>query len=139
MKTSTSYRQNSGYLYAIGLLGFLLTSCGSYQNSSYNNDGVYGNSSTTYAQTNSTNNQYKDYFKSLQNDGMPTEIFTDVDSYGSYAENDSTQVASATAYPSWGSSNSEVSVNVYSDPYWSMGGFGFGWVEYRSGVLRALR
>ncbi|WP_231131555.1 hypothetical protein [Flavobacterium hydrophilum] len=129
MKTSIYLHQNSVYFYAIGILSFLLTSCGSYQNTSYNdNDGVYGN--RTYAQSSNTstaNNQYQDYFKSLQDDNMPTEIFTDVDSYGNYAESDSTQTTStATAYPSWGSSNSEISVNFYSDPYWSMG-YGFGW------------
>jgi hypothetical protein len=132
MKTSTTLRQNSSHFYLIGLLSFLLASCGSYQNTSYqDNDGVYGGSQRTYAQTaNNTNNQYKDYFRSLQDDNQPTEIFTDVDSYGNYAQNDSTQTT-ATAYPAWGSSNSEVSVNVYSDPTWSIGfGFGYGYPYY---------
>lgn len=136
MKTSISLRQNSSHFYAIGLLSFLLASCGSYQNTSYHdNDGVYGGSPRTYAQTNTTNanNQYKDYFKSLQDDNQPTEIFTDVDSYGNYAEDDSTQTAS-TAYPAWGSATSDVSVNVYSDPSWSLGfGFGFGYPYYGYG------
>ncbi|WP_211356627.1 hypothetical protein [Flavobacterium daemonense] len=132
MKTSTSLRQNSSYFYLIGLLSFLLASCGSYQNTSYyDNDGVYGKSTNTYAQTTSTNanvnNQYKDYFKSLQDENQPTEIFTDVDNYTSnYAVNDSTQTASTTAYPGWGSGTTETSVTYYSDPsfYW---GIGFGW------------
>ncbi len=64
MKTSTSLRQNSSHFYLIGLLSFLLASCGSYQNTSYHdNDGVYGNSTTRYTQTNTTNtnNQYKGF------------------------------------------------------------------------------
>ncbi|MFZ0597325.1 MAG: hypothetical protein WAM46_10115, partial [Flavobacterium sp.] len=133
MKTSTSLRQNSSHFYIIGFLSFLLASCGSYQNTSYNdNDGVYGGSTRTYAtNTTNTNNQYKDYFKSLQDDNQPTEIFTDVDSYGNYSDNDSTQTATTTAYPAWGSANSEVAVNVYSDPTWSMGfGIGFGYPYY---------
>lgn len=133
MKTSTSLRQNSSHFYLIGILSFLLASCGSYQNASYNdNDGVYGGSTRTYAQTTttSTNNQYKDYFRSLQDENQPTEIFTDVDTYGNYADNDSTQTV-ATAYPAWGSANTDVSVNVYSDPTWSMGfGLGFGYPYY---------
>ncbi len=75
MKTSTSLRQNSSYFYLIGLLSFLLASCGSYQNTSYHdNDGVYGKSTNTYTQTatTNTNNQYKDYFKSIQDDESTT-------------------------------------------------------------------
>lgn len=131
MKTNISIRQNSNHFYLLGLLSLLLASCGSYQNSSYHdNDGVYGNSSSNryVQQSTGTNNQYKDYFRSLQDDNQPTEIFTDVDNYTNYAENDSTQTASV-GYPAWGSSNSEVSVNVYSDPTWSFG-FGMGYPYY---------
>lgn len=131
MKTYISLRQNTTHFYFIGLLSFLVASCGSYQNTSYNdNDGVYGNTRNNYTQSNTTatNNQYKDYFKSLQDEDQPTEIFTDVDNYGNYAENDSTQTT-ATAYPAWGSSNSEVAINIYSNPSWSWG-FGFGYPYY---------
>ena len=121
MKTYLSLRQNSNHFYLIGLLSLLLASCGSYQNSSYyDNDGVYGGSSVKYV-ANGTNNQYKEYFRSLQDDNQPTEIFTDVDNYTNYS--DSTQTASV-AYPAWGSSSSDVSVNFYTTPTWS---FGFGW------------
>ncbi|WP_026728067.1 hypothetical protein [Flavobacterium denitrificans] len=136
MKTSTYLRQNSSYFYLIGLLSFLLASCGSYQNTSYyDNDGVYGKPTNTYAQTNttSTNNQYKDYFKSLQDADQPTEIFTDVDNYGNYAINDSTQTATV-AYPAWGSASTETSVVVYNDPSWYWGiGFGWGYPYYGYG------
>lgn len=104
MKTNITLRQNSSHFYLIGLLSFLLASCGSYQNTSYyDSDGVYGNSTNRYAQANTsnTNNQYKDYFKSLQDDNQPTEIFTDVDNYGNYAESDSTQTAAVASYPAW--------------------------------------
>ena len=133
MKTYIYLRQNSTHFYLIGLLSFLLASCGSYQNTSYNdNDGVYGNTRTyTQSNTNTANSQYKDYFSSLKDENVPTEIFTDVDSYGNYAESDSTQQTASTAYPAWGSSNSEVSINVYSNPMWSTGfGLGFGYPYY---------
>ncbi|MEN2413766.1 hypothetical protein [Flavobacterium mesophilum] len=137
MKTSTYLRQNSSYFYLIGLLSFLLASCGSYQNTSYyDNDGVYGKSTNTYAQTTvtSTNSQYKDYFKSLQDANQPTEIFTDVDNYSNYAVNDSTQTASVAAYPGWGGYSTETSVAVYSDPSWYFGiGFGWGYPYYGYG------
>ena len=68
-----------------------MTSCGSYQNSSYyDSDGIYGNAqrrNVDRKSQNDTNNQYKDYFSSLQNNNEHAEIFTDVDNYNDSIQN----------------------------------------------------
>jgi hypothetical protein len=83
MKTSTLPLRNPISYYFIGVLSILLTSCGSYQNSSYyDSDGIYGSTQKRQEETQSLKNQYKDYFGSLQNNNQSVEIFTDVDNYG---------------------------------------------------------
>jgi hypothetical protein len=71
----------------------LITSCGSYQNSSYYGDGIYGDQGNKY-----TNELLRivitdsGYFSSLQNDNQSTEIFTDIDQYNDYqGTNDNNQ------------------------------------------------
>jgi hypothetical protein len=144
MKTNVLITRKTYLYFFIGLLGLVVSSCGSYQNSSYNdNDGVYSSNgeknATKDSQPNSSSIQYKQYFSSLQSTGGSSdEIFTDVNSYGSdyNIENDSisTQTPS-TGYASWGSSPQETTVTVYSDPFWYAGwgypyygyGYGYGW------------
>ena len=128
MKTSTLPFRNPTIYYFVGLLSILFTSCGSYQNSSYyDSDGIYGNTPRRAVEVqtqNAPNNQYKDYFGSLQNSNQTVEIFTDVDNYNNYGiENDSLQ--DNNNYPGWGSNPQTVSINVY-DNNWGMNG-GFGW------------
>jgi hypothetical protein len=132
MKTNALITRKAPLYFLIGLLCALLTSCGSYQNSSYyDNDGVYGTNGEKIVikdnQPSSASVQYKQYFSSLQSTGGSGEIFTDVNSYGTNydTENDSIQ-APTTGYASWGSSPQESTVTVYPDSYWSIG-FGFGW------------
>lgn len=106
----------------VGLMAFLVTSCGSYQNSSYDNDGIYGNGSqrSENSQT-SMANDYKDYFGSLQNPDEPVEIFTDVDNYRS-ASADSIDDGRTytTGNAGWGSDSETVIVNIY-DNNWGYG------------------
>ena len=137
MKTSTLSFRNPTIYYFVGFLSILLTSCGSYQNSSYyDSDGIYGNAPRRAVEVetqNDPNNQYKDYFGSLQNNNQPVEIFTDVDNYNDYnIENDSLDYNN---YPGWGSNPQTVSINVY-DNGWGMNNWygnnwgwngGFGW------------
>lgn len=130
MKTNALITRKTSLYFLIGFLGIVITSCGSYQNSSYyDSDGIYSTNGEKVVKNNnqsaSASVQYKEYFNSLQNTGTSDEIFTDVNSYsnGSYAENDSIQ-APSTGYASWGSSPQETTVTVYSDPYWY---YGYGW------------
>jgi hypothetical protein len=71
------------------ILSVLVVSCGSYQNTSYyDTDGIYGNSDsrTTVATTSEVavdNNQYKNYFGSLQDPNVKKDsTFTDVILHG---------------------------------------------------------
>lgn len=129
MKTNALIARKTSLYFLIGFLSLIITSCGSYQNSSYyDSDGVYGTNSEKVVKKDnpspSASVQYKEYFNSLQNTGASGDIFTDVNSYSNdYTENDSIQ-APSTGYASWGSSPQETTVTVYPDSYWS---FGIGW------------
>jgi hypothetical protein len=107
MKTNIFSSQNTTLYSLIGFLSVLLTSCGSYQNSSYyDNDGIYGNAPRETQNVSST--QYKNYFSSLQNENN--------------VSNDTIKIANQ------GYTETSV-VNVYADP-WSMSfgiGFGYGY------------
>ena len=98
MKTYYISPKSASLYSLIGLLAILMTSCGSYQNSSYyDSDGVYNNNerrSNTTA-NNESSNGYREYFRSLQDD---PEIFTDSNNYVSPAYNDTTYVATAASY-----------------------------------------
>lgn len=138
MKTNALITRKTPLYFLIGFLSLAVTSCGSYQNSSYyDNDGVYSTNGEKIVikdnQPNSASVQYKQYFSSLQSTGGSGEIFTDVNSYGNNynTENDSIQ-APSTGYPSWGSSPQETTVVAYPDSYWSIG-FGWGYPYYGYG------
>lgn len=141
MKTNAIITRKTSLYFLIGFLGMIITSCGSYQNSSYyDNDGVYNTNGEKVVvkdnQKTSTSVQYKEYFNSLQNTSNSDDIFTDVNSYSNNynTENDSIQ-APSTGYTSWGSSPQETTVTVYPDTSWYFGygwgypyyGYGYGW------------
>ena len=73
----------------LGFIAIAASSCGSYQNSSYyDRDGIYGGADKPQndnqnPQVSQQNNQYKDYFGSLQNNNEGVETFTDVENYKS--------------------------------------------------------
>ena len=156
MKTYYSPSKSIPIYSLIGLISIMLTSCGSYQNSSYNDrDGVYGsgNRANSTASNQDQDNHYKNYFNSLQNND---EIFTDIDNYNT-TDIDSTQTdnrAYANNNGGWGSDQSNVTVNLYDNswgydswygPGWGYGGWyggyglgwniglGWGWGGYYSG------
>ena len=109
MKTNIFFSRNATLYSLIGFLSVLVTSCGSYQNSSYyDTDGIYGN--TPKEAQNASNNRYKEYFSSLQTENNTL--------------NDTIQVSNQ-GYPSWGSNPTTTSVNIYTNP-WNMS-IGFGW------------
>ncbi len=121
----------------VGFVAILMSSCGSYQNTSYNdNDGIYDNGQrrTEVARSGSDTNGYKEYFVALQEDNA--EIFTDVENYST--PGDSTQTTEergyATGYAAWGSDSNNVTVNVYDNSwgyspwnYWYGPSYGWGW------------
>lgn len=104
MKTNIFFFKKATLYSLVGFLSVLVTSCGTYQNSSYyDTDGIYGNSPNEPQIVSS--NQYKNYFKSLQENN---EVVND----------------SVIKLPSQGYTETNV-VNVYNDP-WNMS-FGMGW------------
>jgi hypothetical protein len=130
MKTNIFSPKKTSLYSLIGFLSIVLTSCGSYQNSSYyESDGIYGATARPVEKIvdNNQNTHYQDYFNSLQNNNQPTEIFTDVDNYGSYDNlNDSIQVTNP-GYAGWGSSPENVSVSFYDNGWTNWYGSSWGW------------
>ncbi|KDN53701.1 hypothetical protein [Flavobacterium seoulense] len=119
MKTNIfSSRKAQNYL-CIGLLSLFMASCGSYQNSSYyESDGIYGATANRNVERNTpSDNYYRDYFNSLQNDSQ-TEFITDIDQYSDF---DSVDGDSYPSYAGWGNNQTGTIVN-----YWGMNS-GFGW------------
>lgn len=117
----------------IGFLSFLLvTSCGSYQNSSYyDTDGIYGTTEAgmrkrTIAQEAAVT--YQNYFSALQNTKDTTSVFTDVASYSSYSNQENETEESN--YPGWGSNSQNININYYPSNWGLSMGFGYpnyGW------------
>lgn len=129
MKTNIFLPRNTMLYTLIGFLSIMVTSCGSYQNSSYyDSDGIYGNTANTTVvsvEQNNSGSRYKDYFGSLQSNDQPTEIFTDVDSYTNYENENDTIPKAYSNYSGWGSYTDEVAINVYPSN-WGLS-FGYGW------------
>ncbi len=101
MKTNHFSLQKTSLYSLIGFLSLLFASCGSYQNSSYyDSDGIYGAAGTKTNGKTTQNNQYSEYFNSLQNSNQSTGIFTDVNNHGNY---DTATDSISTGYPAWGS------------------------------------
>jgi hypothetical protein len=130
------------------LLSLFLTSCGSYQNSSYyENDGIYGRTNRTVEAvpveryetqeviTNEYAADYQDEFRSMKDDFV---IFTDVNQYNSGYENDSTYVTQnrrVDQNAGWGNNGANVEINYFNNGWnnwgnnWGWGGMGWnnGW------------
>ena len=132
MKTiSLKQFENFRWLFTIGL-GILVTSCGTYQNSSYyDNDGVYGSSDNTQNRVvqndNANSEYYKNYFSNINQENE--EIFTNVDNYTTPVDTTATAKQNTTnGYNGWGQNSTNVTVN-YFDAYgagWN-GWYGSGW------------
>lgn len=123
---------------------FTLNSCGSYQYVS-TTDGIYDDDEPGYTVIEeveeteaSTPNYYGNYFKgkAIESEGIITEeeeIFTEVDSYESTSNNESSNAG-------WGENSSDVVINVYNNgwnnygwnnPYSFYGPNLWGWNSYR--------
>jgi uncharacterized membrane protein YgcG len=130
MKT-ISLPQNKYPIYLfLSILSVFVVSCGSYQNTSYfDTDGIYGNSDsrTTVVSTSeeaADNNQYKNYFGSLQDPNVKKDsTFTDVERYSSDSNNNPESSSSS----AWGSDSGTTVVNIYDN---SWGWNNYGWNNY---------
>ena len=140
MKTNFfSKPKNSAYFF-VGIFSILMTSCGPSKNASYSDrDGIYGGSDNqrrdyVASDQNYQNNQYKNYFGSLQDQNQSTAIFTDVENYTSTPDNvtEESNKENNSGYSSWGSNADNVNVYVYDNSwngwnnYWGWN-LGYGW------------
>lgn len=138
MKTTLFFSTKTALYSIVGCISLLISSCGSYQNSSYfDSDGIYGNSEVKKASPiveNNNNIRYKEYFNSMQNENTPTTLFNNV-------ENDSV-VNSNSARQSNNPNTTIIYVNDngwnnnwgwnnnfgWNDPWgWNNWGWGIGW------------
>lgn len=125
MKTKYIQRSSRTHLFILGALAILLSSCGSYQNTNRDNDGIYGNDSRREVyneQSNPQNLQYQDYFGSFTDDQEQAETFTDIDNYQS--TNNQQEYASGNA--GWGGNSENITVNVYGNN-WGYGAWNNYW------------
>ncbi len=135
MKTYTNYKLFYKLL-AVAVLTFSMVSCGTSRETAYDdNDGIYSNTSNNeISDTEDVDkNYYKQYFqtKSQAYADIPEEnvIFTDIDAYTStdaYIDEEGVihedYSDSSESYGAWGE-NSEVSINIYSNPGWDYYGY----------------
>lgn len=145
-----SLPHNKIHIFAIPIVGALLVaSCGSYQQASYYDDGIYssGNEVVRVEKKNADavrmeeqeSNIYGEYFgqkASEYEEILDSEIFTDIDGYSSQMANDTVPYGEQTDYfaynntyngnPGWGDNPSNLTINVY-DNSWGWGGLGWGW------------
>ena len=127
MKTNYFSTKSLSVFSLIGLVGLLVTSCGSYQNSSYyDRDGIYNSNRNNNNQVaNSASSQeYRNYFESrIEPINDSTEVFTDVENYSSNYQNEADY---NNGYTSWGGNPESITVNVY-DNNWGWGWNNWGW------------
>ena len=132
MKTNSFFTKKISIYSLLGFFALIVTSCGSYQNSSYyDNDGVYGSNEKPKQkeESKSNNGYYKEYFSNLNKDNE--QVFTDVNKYSSYNDtikkngNINNNVnQNQSDYAGWGSNPDNVTVNVYGN---NMGWNNFGY------------
>lgn len=150
MNLSNSFTRNM-LLFMAPVSFLLLASCGSYQYSGYESDGIYGDTNeVTYGETdqNATQDSNSSYYKTLfaeeaalYGDVMAEgAIFTDVESYSSTVEYDPNN-PQATNYQGgnapWGQDPDRITINFHNhgfgfynsfyNPYW---GYGYGYNPY---------
>jgi uncharacterized membrane protein YgcG len=133
MKTNCISFPTPSPLFLISFFSILfLSSCGSYQNSSYyDTDGIYGTTETgmrkrAIEQESAT--AYENYFSALQDTKDTTSVFTDVASYNSYSNTN--DQGNPTSYASWGSNSQNININYYPHNLgWSFG-FGHPFLNY---------
>lgn len=149
MKTNYLFSLKYFNYFILILVGISVISCGSFKNSSYeDNDGIYSSTSKRETELNreeqsvnaNSNIEYAQKFKDLQRNFEESVYFTDVNNYVS--END-TVVTVARNYADWGSNTTELSINYHNygwnnwgwngwyNPMWNNWGwnnwYGYGW------------
>ena len=115
MKTNYFSTKKASIYSLFGLLAIFMTSCSSYQSSSYDSDGIYGEPQRRNNATEQTNTQNTGYFASLQED---PEFFIDSENYSSplyNGQDKDTVYVTETGYAGWGSNPEGVTINYYDN------------------------
>lgn len=137
---------------SLTLVGIFISSCGSYQSTSYyGEDGIYGSSDTPRVEVGSNNSisvpqkkqntqkdsYYKDYFaeKAAEYDYINDEnvdVFTDANTYSSLelgANNSHENISSNASYGAWGDNPTKINIHLYSNPrpYYLYWGYAYPW------------
>ncbi|WP_415711146.1 hypothetical protein, partial [Flavobacterium branchiophilum] len=142
MKTNYFSSKKSVIYTLFGLISVMITSCGTYQNSTYyDHDGIYGNESQKPVVRTENNSKYQDYFYNLQQEsGLATttaDTYTSTPNASATTTSNTTQTATP-SYSSWGSNPSTVNITYYGSG-WGLGynswGFNtyYGWNPYYYG------
>ena len=135
MKTTRSFFISVKQFF-VYLAVLTLTSCGSFQFSSYySNDGIYSTEKniTSKGKKNVDNNYYAQYFKNAAELGVldnnsESIIFTDVDSYNSISENQEEVILNDFSQKPWGDETSQTEIILFNNRpnfMWGLSGFAF--------------
>lgn len=130
MKALYNSKSNLSAWALCGFSAFLAISCGSYQNSTSDRDGIYGDSRTD-RQTESSNSSayYRDYFGNLHDE---TLVYTDAANYTSQDSTATTGESRIDGNAGWGSQPDNITVNIYGNNWgywndWYAPSWGWGW------------
>jgi hypothetical protein len=143
MRFNNYFKANIHFL-AVFVILIAVSSCGSSQYVSQDNDGIYGatekeNQNVTSEVNSGEQAYYKNYFKEKSQDYDMYEedaVFTDIDSYeGNYVEEVDSSQTENRSYAGWGQDNDDVTINIYSgysgfgfySPWRFGNGWGYGW------------
>ena len=118
-------------------VSIISVSCGSYQSTTYGNDGIYGpnNSNRVYANNQRANTAPQEsYFakklEQYENDYAGSDVFTDVENYSSQSYDDTQDTYNGgSQYQGWGE-NTQQNTQVYVNNGWNYGYNNFGYNNY---------
>lgn len=147
--------RNKIYLLFMPVVVFALASCGSYQYSGYEADGIYGESrpgiweqkerQTTEVKPNNNTSYYKNLFaqqSEMVGEVLESDVFTDVDSYTSndgYENYNETggDIAYVGGNAPWGEDPDSYTINIYNNGFhggfYSPWRYGYGWGRHYYG------
>ena len=138
------YLQNNiKAIHVLAITFLTLTSCGTYQQATYD-DGIYSSGeqrreTAEVVNNNDSDNAYQNYFeqKSYEADDRYGEVFTDVEEYSSQdnaepqSETDVDGIGYTESYSPWGETAENITINVYDSGWNNWGWNNWGWNNWR--------
>jgi hypothetical protein len=145
MKPLYSLLQNNLKGLAALLTILLLASCGTYNNTTRMEDGIYGSDTSTEEEevvvSENKNSYYQQYFKTkaqnieaLAKEEEEDVVFTDVEAYSSYETLDEDGYVVSQEYDegygAWGENDTEATINVYNNGWGNYNYWNYGYYNY---------